>query len=56
MCLNGAAARQVQVGDHILKGLFLLANGFPGLLYDLLRQPQLLGDGKGIAFAGNADE
>ena len=46
----------LQVGDYVLEGLVLLADLFPGGVYDLLRQPQLGGDGEGVALPGDADQ
>ena len=46
----------VQLGQHVFKADVLGADPGVGLLDDLLGQPQALGDGKGVGFAGDAHQ
>ena len=47
-------ARLFQVGEKVFKVLYILAKLFPGGFNDIVGKAQLLRDGKGITFAGNA--
>ena len=46
----------LQLGDHVLEGLRLLADLFSGFINDEIRQPQLSGNGEGVAFSRHTDQ